>query len=321
MNYTLKWLDESADYNKPFFLYLAYTAPHDPLMAWPEDIEKYKGKFDEGYEVIRKKRYEKQLAMGLINGKYKLSKPTYQDWAELSEDRKKEEARKMEVYAAMIDRMDQNIGRILGKLDELDKADNTLILFVSDNGASAEMVMLQNDDDGAEIGTMTRWVSLGEDWANVGNTPFRFYKNFSYEGGINTPLIAYWPGVIKPNSFSDFPGHFIDIMPTLADIADAEYPLEFNGQKITPARGMSLKEVLKGGNIERDKPLYWSWRNGMAVRAGEWKIVKEGRNKDWSLFNIVEDPTEVFDLAGEHTEIVLRMDSLFREWYSKYYPR
>ena len=192
-DYALNWLD-NLNNNNPFFLYLAYTAPHDPLMAWQEDIEKYRGKYMQGYEVIRKARFEKQIKLGLA----------FSNWDSLSTEEKTEEDLKMSVYAAMIDRMDQNIGRVLKKLDEMKVSDNTLILFLSDNGASAEVV--KTVEGTGEIGQLTRWTSLGSNWANVSNTPLRLFKNYSYEGGIKTPMIAYWPRVIKPNnSISETP--------------------------------------------------------------------------------------------------------------------
>lgn len=311
-HYALDWLEKYKNEEKPFFLYLAYTAPHDPLMAWPEDIAKYEGKFNDGYEQIRKQRYQKQLEMGLIDETYKLSEPTYENWENLDDSTRRNEIRKMEVYAAMIDRMDQNIGRVLSKLKETGRDENTLILFVSDNGASAEMVRLP--DDYGEIGTMTRWSSLGPDWANVGNTPYRYYKNYSYEGGINTPLIAYWPGRIEPKTFSEFPGHFIDFMPTLAEIAGAEYPAEFNGQQITPMQGQSLLPVFKGENPERNEPIFWEWGNGQAVYNHSWKLVKHGRDESWDLYNLENDPTETNNLAEEQPEKLKEMEGLFTEW-------
>lgn len=312
--YAINWLDEYKNEEQPFFLYLAFNAPHDPLMAWPEDIAKYKGKYDVGYEPIRKARYQKQLAMGLISEKYKLSEPTYENWENLPDSVRKDEIRKMEVYAAMIDRMDQNIGKLLAKLKELGKIDNTLILFVSDNGASSEMVHIT--DDYGEIGTMTRWSSLGGSWANVGNTPFRFYKNFSYEGGVNTPLIAWWPGKIKAKTFSEFPGHFIDIMATLVDITGASYPGEMNGQKITPMQGQSLLPVFLGENPAREKPIFWEWRRGQAVYADGYKIVKEGLDKSFELYNIKNDPTETNNLSLENPEKVKELTEMFTNWKS-----
>jgi len=314
-NYALSWLDEYKNEQKPFFLYLAYTAPHDPLMAWPEDIAKYKGMYDGGYEKIRLQRYNKQLEMGLIDSTYQLSAPDYNNWKELNEEEKADEIRKMEVYAAMIDRLDQNIGRVLSKLEEIGKKDNTLIMFVSDNGASAEMVDI--DDDFGEIGTMTRWSSLGRSWANVGNTPFRYYKNYSFEGGINTPFIANWPKKIKANTINKSPGHFIDFMATLVDIAGAEYPKEYNNKKITPMRGQSLLLAFKGQKLNREKPIFWEWRHGRAVYFDSWKIVKDGFDNPWELYNLESDPTETKNLAGQYPGKVLEMEGMFNNWKSR----
>ena len=308
--YALQWLDEIKNDDKPFFLYLAYNAPHDPLMAWPEDIAKYEGIYSQGYEKIRQARYIKQKKMGLLNAHYGLSDPIYKDWNNLSEKEKKDETRKMIVYAAMIDRMDQNIGKLLKKLEETGKMSNTLILFASDNGASAEVVNIKGS---GEIGTLTNWTSLGGDWANVCNTPFRFYKNYSHEGGIHTPFIAYWPNVIKnKNSFSDFPVHFIDIMPTLAEIAGVKYPEEYNGQKITPLEGMSFLSSLNGKNITREKPLFWKWEYGKAVRLGDWKMV--AYNGNWELYDLKKDPSEMHDLAGSNPEKMKELEGLYMSW-------
>jgi len=206
-NHALEYIQEANDMQLPFFLYLAITAPHDPLMAWPEDIDKYRGSYDQGYEPVRKARYQKQKGMALVDERFVLSDKQYQIWDSLSPEIRELEAQKMEIYAAMIDRVDQNIGRVVDQLKTLEIFENTLIMFVSDNGASSEMVRLKTDDDSATPGSMGRWLSLGKSWANVANTPYRFYKNFSYEGGINTPMIAHWPKHIEANTFSDFPGH------------------------------------------------------------------------------------------------------------------
>lgn len=313
--YATDWLEQYKEDERPLFLYLAITAPHDPLMAWPEDIAKYQGAYDEGYEVIRKRRYARQLEMGLIDDTYSLSEASYPDWESLPEELRAVEIKKMEVYAAMIDRIDQNIGSLMKKLEETDRGENTLILFVSDNGASAEMVYIE--DDYGEIGSMTLWTSLGGNWANVSNTPFRYYKNYSYEGGINTPLIAHWPGNIEQGSFSRFPGHFIDIMATCVDLSGAEYPAEFNGMEITPMQGTSLLPAFKGEKSERSKPLFWEWRNGQAVRDGQWKLVKEGLDQEWDLYNMVIDPTETTNLASDYPEIVKKLDQMFQDWKKK----
>ncbi len=311
-HYAIDWLEEYRDDSRPLFLYLAYTAPHDPLMAWPEDIARYKGWYDEGYGPVREQRYRRQLEMGLIDSSYRLSEPTHPVWKDLPDSMRREEARKMEVYAAMIDRMDQNVGRIVEKLKETGRWENALVMFVSDNGASAEVVRL--GDDFGEIGSMTRWSSLGPRWANVSNTPFRYYKNYSYEGGINTPLIARWPGQIEPGTFSRFPGHFIDMMATLVEVSGAEYPSVFNGSGITPMQGTSLLPAFRGIESERDRPLFWEWRNGQAVLSGEWKLVRHGLENPWELYRVSEDPAETENLASTFSKKTRELEALFMGW-------
>lgn len=311
-NSALGWLEEYQDDRRPVFLYLAYTAPHDPLMAWPDDIARYRGNYDEGYDAIRARRYRKQLEMGLIDSTHRLSEATYPVWETLTPEERAEETRKMEVYAAMIDRLDQNVGRLVDKLVETGRCDNILVMFVSDNGASAEMVEIE--DDYGEIGTLTRWSSLGGNWANVANTPFRYYKNYSFEGGINTPMIACWPGNIPRGGISRFPGHFIDIMATLVDLTGASYPGQFNGETVVPMQGQSFFPVLLGEEIERSKPLFWEWRNGQAVREGDWKLVRDGLESDWELYNMKEDPVETMNVAPQYPERVVAMTEMFRKW-------
>ena len=311
--YALQWLDEYNNDERPFFLYMAYTAPHDPLMAWPEDIAKYKGKYSEGYEAIRKARFEKQKKLGIINSNYKLSAPTHDPWESLTAEQKAVEERKMEVYAGMIDRLDQNIGLLINKLKEQGKLDNTLIIFLSDNGASGEVVELP--ESYGEIGTMTNWVSLGENWANVGNTPLRYFKNYSYEGGIASPLIISWKNGIKnPNRNSNFTGHFIDIMATFVDVAGTPYPTEYKGRNVLPYEGVSLMTAVHNQNVERIKPIFWEWQDGQAVRDGKWKLVREGLENSWSLFDMSKDPSETNDLALKNPQIVKNMDEMFWAW-------
>jgi len=311
-NYALDWLDEYKEEENPFFLYLAYTAPHDPLMAWPEDIAKYRGKYKEGYHAIRSQRYTRQKQLGLVDDRYILSEETHDEWNSLSDSLKDVEDLKMAIYSAMTDRVDQKIGEMLDKLEQIGKLDNTMILFMSDNGGSAEVVNIPGDGN---IGTVGHWTSLGKNWANVSNTPFRFYKNYSFEGGINTPMIAWWPKGLKArNMISRFPSHFIDIMPTLVEISGANYPLEFNEQEIVPMQGMSLLPVLQGERVERTKPLFWEWQKGRAVRDGNWKLVVYGHDAPWELYNIQEDPTETNNLADSNPEIVKKMDQQFTDW-------
>ncbi len=315
-NYALDYLEENK--SNPFFLYLSYTAPHDPLMAWPEDIAKYKGKYNLGYDHIRQKRFEKQKSTGLLDDKVTLPEPTHRNWDSLSPKEQEYEASVMEVYAAMIDRIDQNIGRLLAKLEEINASENTIILFVSDNGASAEVVDLKDDDDNAPLGSIARWTSLKKDWANVSNTPFRLYKNYNNEGGINSPLIAYWPKRIHPNTFTNYPGHFIDFMATFIEISGATYPKSFKGEKITPLRGKSLVPVFKNPEMEREGPLFWEWRNSQAMRLQNWKIVRNDKNAPWDLYNMANDLTEINNIAGDHKEMVLKLNDIYINWVLKY---
>ena len=311
-DYALEWLDEHKEDNKPFFLYMSYNAPHDPLMAWPEDIKKYKGKYKEGYEVIRQRRFAKQKEMGLLPENYPLSESMYKKWDDLSEEEKDIEDTKMAVYGAMIDRLDQNIGRLQAKLKAMNVDENTLIIFVSDNGASAE------DAEGSfpttgEIGTVEKWASLKENWANVANTPLRFFKNWSHEGGIKTPMVAYWPkGLKNKNTISETPLHFIDFMATFSELIDADYPNKYNGYDVVPTDGISFLPLLKGEVIKREEPLFWEWGKGKAIRDGDWKLVSY--NNKWELFNLKEDPVEAKDLFEQYPEKYDELLSKYKEW-------
>jgi arylsulfatase len=260
----LEYLDQYKDEDKPFFLYLSYTAPHDPLQAWPEDIAKYTDTYKVGYEAIRKARIAKLKALGLLDENSAVTHPVHKSWDKLSAKQQAIEARRMAVYAAMIDRVDQKVGELVAKLEDLGELDNTLILFAADNGCSAEVPELkmhkagQRAGDGLPLETMGRmdyWASLGKDWANVSNTPFQKTKNSSYEGGICTPFIAYWPkGIAKPGSINRaFTGHFIDLMATLVELTGAEYPSEFKGAKVPPMAGESFLSQLKGDLTSRRK--------------------------------------------------------------------
>ena len=307
----LGYLEEYKSEKKPFFLYLSYNAPHDPLHAWPEDIAKYRGKYRQGYQHIRQARWEKQSRMGLFQESVTLSEGTFADWPSLTPEQADEEDLRMATYAAMIDRMDQNIGRLLSKLRSLDKDDNTLIFFASDNGGSSEVVRIGE----GPIGTATRWASLKGDWANVSNTPFRKFKNYSHEGGICTPLIVHWPRrVAKPGSFVRQPGHLIDIMATVVDVTGAEYPNSFRNAPVTPMQGVSLTPLLAHESITRSEPIYWQWKDGKAIRLGPWKMVAHKRIGPWELYDMTKDRTERNDLAHLYPSVVLQLESRWKAW-------
>lgn len=309
----LEWFDEPETKEKPFLLYLSYNAPHYPLHAWPEDIAKYKGVYDVGYQEIQKQRYERQIQMGLIDPKTAPLGPSPQakNWAELSDADKALNAQRMEIYAAMLDRVDQNIGRVMEKLDAQGRLENTLIMFASDNGGCAE-------DTGAKVvshapedaGKIASFDTVGEDWAIVQNTPFRYYKNYSHEGGICTPFIAYWPkGIKRGGRISDQIAHFIDIMPTVAELGQAKYPSYHHGTDIVPMQGVSLTPTFAGKKAKRSVPVFWEWRQGGAIRDGDYKAVRWGT--DWELYDISRDRNEGKDLAKANPE---KLQSLVAQW-------
>ncbi|WP_051605739.1 arylsulfatase [Polaribacter sp. Hel_I_88] len=316
--YAMSFIEDSAEDQKPFFLYLAYTAPHDPLMAWPEDIAKYRGKYKVGYKAIRDARYKKMLDLGMVDATMKLSTQTTKDWNSLSEEEKDSEDLKMAIYAAMIDRIDQNIGKLLDKLKQTGKIENTLVLFVSDNGASGENaernLQQENARIGGELGSLSYWGSLKQDWANVSNTPYRLYKNDSYEGGICTPFIAYWPGVItNEGSINNAPMHFVDFMATFQDITKATYPKSFRNQSIVPMQGVSFLPALLGDQIpKREKPIFWQWAKGKAIRSGKWKAV--AKRNAWELYDMNTDRNETTDLKDKYPKKFQELVNEYNTW-------
>lgn len=307
----LEWLEAPEKETEPFFLYLAYTAPHDPLMAWPEDIARYEGRYNGGYQEVRNKRIERQLGLGLFDAETPLPEPTFPDWEALSPEERADEVRRMEVYAAMVDRIDQNVGRLLAQLESMQVLDNTIILIASDNGASAEVTSVNPE---GTIGTIDRWESLGEDWANVSNTPLRFFKNYSYEGGIRTPLIAFWPNGIRGNGWVREPVHFIDIMATFVDLTHYDYPTEWKGEELTRLSGQSLLPFFKDPAFKRSRLLFWEWGGGRAVRFGDLKWVEQHKSK--TLYDLNADPFETRDLSSASPALGAELERVFRNWKS-----
>ncbi|WP_440876015.1 arylsulfatase [Thalassotalea sp. PLHSN55] len=324
-NYALEYLEEYKNEDKPFLLYLAYTAPHDPLQAWPEDIAKYAETYKVGYEKIRQARYAKMQKEGVVDHHSPLSAPTYQSWQGLTKRQQDIEARKMAVYAAMIDRLDQNVGRVIDKLKALGKFENTLIIFASDNGGSAqnaekagnkEVQLVEDGNDINLIGTVGYWASLKSDWANVSNTPFRFHKTSSFSGGTNTPFIVHWPKKIRATAGSinsSYTGHFIDLMPTLIDITGAKYPRSYNDTVVLPMAGESFLPQLMGSEKPRAKPLFWQFRQHKAVLYRHWKAINDDGN--WQLFNMKSDRTEIQNLATHYPEQLATLIQMYRDWF------
>jgi len=312
--------------DKPFFLYLAYNAPHWPLHAYEEDIRKYEGRYMQGWDNLREERYERMKKLSIIEPGWKLSERDRgtPPWKTLTPGRKKTMDRKMAVYAAMIDRMDQNIGKLLRYLESSGETDNTLIMFLSDNGACHELSAFGFDWNPkysrgimntltAEIGTEESFASYGRGWSNAGNTPFRLHKHWTHEGGISTPLIAYWPGVISAGGFTDERGHVMDLMATCLDAAGAEYPQSFGGNSILPLEGNSLLPVLKGGSREEHEALFWEHEGNRAVIRGRWKLVSDYPG-GWELYDLMEDRTETNDLARKHRQKVKELSAMYEEW-------
>ncbi len=319
-DYAISFLKEDQSDKDPFFLYLAYTAPHWPLHALPEDIARYRGSYLKGWDVIREERYQRMMKMGILNESSILSPRDEMapDWDSLSDDDKDMWDLRMAVYAAMIDRLDQNIGRIVNYLTETDEISNTMIIFMADNGGCHEPIKNRGNylPTSAETGTRESFDSYEYPWANVSNTPFRMFKHWVHEGGISTPFIAYYPGRIPGGRVYHQPGHIIDIMPTLIDISGGIYPEEFNGRDILPMEGVSLLPAFSGKDTERPNPLFWEHEGNRAVRDGDWKLVSEydyskKEFRAWELYNLSEDRAELYDLSFDYPDV---RDDLIREY-------
>ncbi len=313
-DYALDYLDKYGKEDKPFFLYIAYTAPHYPLHALPEDVAKYKGKYMLGWDELRKQRYERMKEMGLVKESWGMSQrdEKSKSWEDV-EDKEAWDL-KMAVYAAMIDRMDQNIGRILDKIDELGKSDNTLILFLSDNGGCAEKVHKTPD---IPPGPVESYRTVDLPWANASNTPFRKFKGWDHEGGIATPLIAYWPKVIKNRgSITPQIGHIIDVMATCIDVAGTSYPSKFKNRKVLPLEGKSLFPIFQGKERKGHDVLYWQFGKSRAVRQGKWKLVSQNRGT-WELYDLEIDRTELKDLSEKYPEKVSKLEKLYKTWANR----
>jgi len=308
-DWALELLVRYENESSPFLLYLSYQAPHDPLQAPEESVDIYDGIYDVGFESIAATRYERQVQMGLIDDRYPRSAPTYRRWEDLDDSTKADQIRRMQVYAGMIDRLDQNIGRILTYLEEQGELDNTLLMFASDNGASAEVVEFGE----GEIGSMTRWASLKEDWANVANTPFRLFKNYSHEGGTATPFIVHWPdGIRNSGHINHTLLHFIDIMPTLVEVSGATYPVQYRGEEVYSMEGISMVPLFNGGAVQRKKPLFYEWRNSRAVQTENWKLVQRG--EQWELYDRHADLTETNNLVEEYPDTVVFLENRWKQW-------
>ena len=313
-DYALAYLDEYADEGRPFFLFLSYTAPHHPLQAPADEIAKYRGKYKLGWDKLREQRWRRMQQLGLTAASWQLSHrdPEVPRWED--SQNKDEWDLAMAVYAAMVDRMDQNIGRVLEKIREIGEEDETLVLFLSDNGACAE-VNHQTPD--IPPGPMQSYRTYDAPWANAGDTPFRKFKRWTHEGGICTPLIVKWPKAIEADALQRAPGHVIDLMPTFCEIAGATYPKRSGDADITPCEGKSLVTVFRGRQRRPHDILCWEHIGNKAVRQGDWKLVGHGdpaNLKNWELYNLANARTEVHNLAHASPQRVERMAHAWQSW-------
>jgi len=310
----LKFIDEAVAAKKPFYLHLCHNAPHFPLQAPKAEIEKFLGQYQLGWEEIRARRYARQLEMGLVDRRWASSPlpAAVKAWKDVPAEEQKRFDHLMATYAAVVHRMDKSIGDLVGGLRQRGLLDDTLILFMSDNGGNAE-AGAQGRTQGDPSQSGSQWF-CGESWAYAQNTPFRLYKHFNHEGGISTPLIAHWPaGIAAKNELRRQPGHVIDVMATVVDVAGAAYPKEFNGKPILPMEGRSLVPAFADRPIEREA-LYWEHEGNAAVRVGDLKLVRRGRDGPWELFDLKADRTEQHDLASARPEKIRELAALWQAW-------
>ncbi len=305
--------------NDPFFCYVAYTAPHWPLHALEEDIAKYRGRYKKGWDALRAERHERQIRMGLVSKEWPL---TPRDraapaWEKMDEAKRDRMDLKMAIYAAQVDCVDQGVGRIIAALKETGRLENTLILFLADNGGCAEGGIWGFDRKrGGELGTDASFSSYGLSWANASDTPFRRYKHWVHEGGIASPLILHWPKGIPASQHGRLyhdPAHLIDLMATCVALAGVNYPTEFNGEKIQPMEGVTLRPAFDGKPLGRQGAIYWEHEGNRAVRLGKWKLVTLGRGP-WELYDMEADRTELNNLAEKHPDKVKEMIALYDAW-------
>ncbi|MFI4876714.1 MAG: arylsulfatase [Blastopirellula sp. JB062] len=335
VDHAIDCLKEHADQHAdaPFFHYVAFIAPHFPLHALPQDIEKYRDSYLQGWDELRAARFAQQRQLGLVRttlsdlepeigppydhpdaieklGPGEVNRPL--PWQDLTEEQRRFQATKMAIHAAMIDRMDQEIGRLIQQLKAMDEYENTLIFFASDNGASAEiMVRHGGHDPTAEPGSAATYLCLGPGFSSAANTPFRRHKTWVHEGGVSTPLIVHWPAGIKAQGeLRHTPGHVIDIVPTVLEAVGIEKPAQWDAASIPAAPGKSLIPAFaQDATIDRDF-IWWLHEGNRAIRAGDWKLVA-AKGEPWQLYDLRKDRAESQDLAQKHPQQVERLKTLW----------
>ena len=317
-DYAVRYLKEASKTPKPFFLYLAYNAPHWPLQAKKEDIEKYRGVYDIGWDSIRTQRLKKQKELGIVpeGTRPSLKENDIPDWNNLTYEEQHFWSRKMEVYAAMVDRLDQQIGRVLETLRDTRASGNTILFFLSDNGAPVEDIshLFGAAAHEGPVGTAGSFESQSKNWSYASNTPYRAFKSYAYEGGIRTPFIAWYPGRIKAGAVLQGDGHVIDLAPTFYDVAGVAYPVKYKGINTNQLPGKSLKGVLFQQTALEERPLFWERAGNRAVRLGKWKLVSIFPSYQWELYDMSEDRGETKDLSSQNAELVNKLSRLYFEW-------
>jgi len=323
-------IEETPD-DQPFFLYLAHTAPHWPLHAHEEDIARYDGAYYAGWDATRTARHETMNAMGLFQTNWDISPRDHQVHPWTAEQNTDWEARKMATYAAMVDRMDQPIGRLIVELKRMDKFDNTMILFLSDNGGCAEFMaedgwakfFPDTTADGRKIemgnrpdvipGNALTYQSYDKPWANVSNAPFRLFKHYVHEGGISTPLVAHWPKGFTARDTAHAACHVVDILPTILEATGCKYQSEVGGHEIQPMQGESLLSLLRGNEWEREQPIFFEHEGNAAIRLGQFKLVRQ-YSQDWELYDMEADRTELNNLAGASPMLEADLKGQYLSW-------
>ena len=328
----------AAQDQQPFFLYWAPTTPHWPLHAHPHDIDKYRRRYDDGWDQMRKQRYARQIDEGVIRQEWNLSPRDNEapPWNDVED--KLWESMRMAVYAAMMDNLDQNVGKVIGLLERLGIADDTMFVFLSDNGACAEFLREDAEEHewpghfalptadgqstvsvgnqrGVEPGPDGTFMNYDLPWANASNTPFRKFKAWTHEGGIATPLIVHWANGMKGGRVCHNVGHVIDLMPTILDAAGATYPAQYIDRDVLSVEGESLFDVIAGqDDWQRDRSLYWEHNDHKAARNADWKIVQTRDSEAWQLYNLAADRTELNDLSDEQPDVLRHMITNWQAW-------
>ena len=326
---------------KPFFHYLAFTAPHFPLQALEEDIARYRDRYRAGWDQVRAERLARQRSLGIFSGEASLPErevgPPYDHpeaiallgpgeinrpipWSELTEAQRDFQAAKMAIHAAMVDRVDRELGRVLDQLRAMNAFDDTLIFFLSDNGASAE-IMVRDDghDPLSPMGSAASYLCLGPGWSTVANTPFRRHKTWVHEGGISTPLVVHWPnGVAARGELRANPGHVIDLVPTILDIVGGKTFAEWNGKPVPTPPGKSLAPAFAKDGTVSHADIWWAHNNNRAIRVGDWKLVSAGVDGPWELYNLADDRIESRDLAATMPDKARELESLWNQRFEEF---